>query len=143
MFFLVRLVLFLIRVLLLVVESFRGVSDARPVLHNFFVLPTKFDEESSSQDFPVVAISNEVDGIDFHFKDNFEGAGIIVFNFDELELRECLLDILLSGIEIALNQVEGNMLDFIIKGLDLVDELIPLGEIVLFFLLATHSLISN
>ena len=143
MFFLMWFMIFFVRVLLLVIEFFRHIPNASPILYNFFVLPTKFYKKSSSQYFSVVTISNEVYGVDFHFKDNFKGSRIIIFNFDELELRECFLNILLSSIEITFNQVEGDMFDFIIKGLNLVNELISLGEIVLFLLLATHRFISN
>jgi hypothetical protein len=81
-------------------------------------LSSHFDEKSSVEDFLVVMVSDEVDGIDSHLKDNFERSRVVIFNFDEIEFGESFSDVVFSGIEITLDQVEGDMIDFLIKVFD-------------------------
>ena len=45
----------------------RNIADASPVLHDFFMLATKLDEEASSEDFPIIAVADEIDGVNLHF----------------------------------------------------------------------------
>ena len=86
-------------------ERFRNVADSCPVFCVLFLLSSHFDEESSVADLFVEAVSNEMDGIDPGFEDNFEGARIVFFDFDEFEVGESFFNILLDGIEIAFHQV--------------------------------------
>ena len=110
-----------------VVKLAGDVADAGPVLDYFLVLATQLDIEASREDLAVVAGADEVDGIDFHFEDHFKGAGVVVLDLDKVELGEGLLDILLGGIEVTLDEVEGDMLDIIVEFLNLVDQLVSLG----------------
>ena len=81
-------------------------------------MSSHFDEESSAEDFLVVVISDEVDGINSHLKDNFEGSRVVVFDFDEVEFRESFSDIAFSGIEITFDQIESDVIEFLIKIFD-------------------------
>ena len=99
-------------------ELYWHVSDTGPVFDNFPELSSHFDEESSVEDFLVVMVSDEVDGIDSHLKDNFERSWIVIFNFNEIEFGESFSDVVFGGIEITLDQVEGDMIDFLIKVFD-------------------------
>lgn len=110
-----------------VVKLAGDVADAGPILDYFLVLATQLDIEASRQDLAVVAGADEVDGIDFHFEDHFKGSGVVVLDLNKVELGEGLLDILLGGIEVTLDEVEGDMLDIIVEFLNLVDQLVSLG----------------
>lgn len=110
-----------------VVKLAGDVADAGPILDYFLVLATQLDIEASREDLAVVAGADEVDGIDFHFEDHFKGSGVVVLDLNKVELGEGLLDILLGGIEVTLDEVEGDMLDIIVKFLNLVDQLVSLG----------------
>jgi hypothetical protein len=94
------------------------VSDTGPVFDNLPELSSHFDEESSVENLLVVMVSDEVDGIDSHLKDNFERSWVVIFNFDEIEFGESFSDVVFCGIEITLDQVEGDMIDFLIKVFD-------------------------
>lgn len=99
------------------------------------MLSTHFDKESPVQDFLVEASPDEIDGIDPHVENDLERAWVVVLNFDEVELRECLLHIILSGVEIAFNEIQRNMLDVIIKFFDLFDNIFSFGVIEFPFLM--------
>ena len=45
----------------------RNIAYASPVLHDFFMLATKLDEEAPGEDFPIIAVADEVDGVNLHF----------------------------------------------------------------------------
>ena len=90
----------------------------------FFLLSSHFDEKSSRKNLLVKAVSDEVDGIDFTFKDNFKRSRVILFNFDKIELRKCFLNILFNSFEIAFDQVKRNLLNLVIQSFDLFYELI-------------------
>jgi hypothetical protein len=49
-----------------------SVTDTSPIFDDLLLLSSHFDEESSTEYFFIVVVSNEVDGVDSHFKDDFE-----------------------------------------------------------------------
>ena len=119
-------------------ELFGHVANCCPVLSSLALLPAHFDEEPASEDLFVSTIADEVDGVDFGLEDDLERSGVVLLDlsgmgryFDELVVGEGLLDVLLDGIEVALDEVEGDVLDVIIEFLDGIDQ---------FFLLGHHEL---
>ena len=87
----------------------------------FLLLSPHFDEKSSGKNFLIIAGSDEVDGIDFALEYDFEGSRIVLFNFDEIELRKCFLDIFLNSLEIAFDEIEWDMFYLIVQTFDLFD----------------------
>lgn len=57
---------------LLLLEFFGDKSYTCPIFNNLLVLSAHFDEESTVEDFPVKAVPNEVNGIDFQFEDDLK-----------------------------------------------------------------------
>lgn len=110
------------------------VTHASPILHNFFMLSPHLDKEPAIEYFAVEAISDKINSINFHLEHNLKRSRVIVLNLDELKLGESFLHILLSGIEVALNEVEGNVLDIVIQGFDLINHLLSLRVVELFLL---------
>ena len=113
--------LMLISMLILVMMWFVGplelswyITYSCPVFYHFLVLSSHLNEESSAKDFLIVLVSNEVDRIDFHLKDDFKRSCVIVLNLDKVEIRECFFYIILCGIKITLDQVQGYVLYFLI-----------------------------
>ena len=102
-------------------EWFRDVSNCSPVFSMFLLLSPHFDEKSSGKNFLIIAGSDEVDGIDFALEYDFEGSRIVLFNFDEIELRKCFLDIFLNSLEIAFDEIEWDMFYLIVQTFDLFD----------------------
>lgn len=94
-------------------ELFRNIPYCSPVLSEFFLLSSHFDKKSSCKNFLVKASFDEVDGVDFTFENNFKRARVILFDLDEMEIRECFLDIFFNCLEIAFDQVKRNMLNLI------------------------------
>jgi hypothetical protein len=78
------------------------------------VLSTHFNKKSSGENFFIIMISNEVNGINFHLKYNLEWSRIVVFNFDKFKIWEGFFDIFLGCIEIAFNQIQCDVLNFLI-----------------------------
>lgn len=116
------------------------VPDSQPILMMVLVLPTHLDEEASAQNLLVEFFFNEVDRIDLGFEDHFEGPGVVLLDFDELEIREGSFNILLCGVEVALDEIEGDMLDLIVKVFDVLDEFLFFGDdkLLPLFLCAFH-----
>ena len=73
------------------------VSDTGPVFDDLLVLSSHFDEESSVEYFFVVVVSDEVDGVNSHFEDNFKGSWVVIFDFDEIEFGESFFDIICNA----------------------------------------------
>lgn len=96
-------------------------SDTGPVFKDLLLLSSHFDEKSSGKDFFIVAVFDEIDSIDSHFEDDFKWSGIVVFDLDKFELWERFFDVFFSSVEIALDQVEGDMLNILIEIFDLLD----------------------
>lgn len=117
-----------IRVFGALAELPRDVSDCEPVLMVVFLLSAHLDEEASGEDLLVEFVFDEVDGIDFGFEDHFEGAGVVLLDLDELEFREGPFNILLDCVKVALDQVEGDVLDLIVKVLYVVDQVLLLRD---------------
>lgn len=125
----------------LLLEGFGDIADSCPIFSVLSLLPSHLDEEAPVADFFIEAVPDEVDGVDSGLEDDFEGARVVFFYFDELEVGECFFNILLDGIEVAFHQVEGDVLDLVVHQLDLVDQLLLLGEheSVLLLFLALHQ----
>ena len=124
-------------------KRFGNIPHCCPVLGKFFVLSSHLDKESASEYFFIELIADEVDGIDFGLEYDLKGARVVLFDFDEGEVGEGFFDIFLSCIEIALDQIEGDILNFVVEVFDLIDEVFLLGEhkgLLLFFL---HHNITN
>ena len=83
----------------------RYVTYTSPILKHLFVLSAQLDVEAPGQDLAVVAVADEVDGVDLHLQHHLEGAWVVVLDFDEAELWEGLLHILLSGVEVAFDEI--------------------------------------
>ena len=83
----------------------RHISNTCPILDNLLVLAAELDVEAAGEDLAVVAVADEVDGVDLHLQHHLEGARVVVLDFDEAELWEGLLHILLSGVEVALDEI--------------------------------------
>jgi hypothetical protein len=71
-----------------------------------FLLSAHFDEKSSGKNFLIKASPDEVDSINFALEYDFEGTRIVLFNFDEIELRKSFLDIFLNSLEIAFDEIK-------------------------------------
>lgn len=80
-------------------------------------------------------VSNEVDSVNSHFEDNFEWSGVVIFDFNEIELREGFFDIIFSGIEITLDKIQSDMFDILIKIFDKLNEFVSGWDWELSFLL--------
>jgi hypothetical protein len=100
------------------------VTDTGPILHSLFVLSAHLNVETSVQNFLIIALSDEVNSVDFHLEDNFKGSRVVVFDLDEFKVREGLLDVLLCGVKIALDEVESDVFDLLIEILYLLNELV-------------------
>lgn len=87
-------------------ELFGDVSDGCPFFSVFFLLSAHLDEESSAQNFLIEFIPDEIDGVNFGFEDDFEGSGVIFFDFDEVEFREGFADIFFHCVKVALDEIE-------------------------------------
>ena len=109
------------------------VSNSGPVFNDLLLLSSHFDKESSVEDFFVVMVSDKVDGIDSHFEDNFEGSWVVIFDFNEIEFGEGFSDVVFGGIEITFDKVEGDVIKFLIKVFDGLNEFISAGDWELFF----------
>lgn len=94
------------------------VSDSSPILDSLSLLSAHFDEKPPVEDFFIVVVSDEIDSIDSHFEHNFKRSRVVIFDFDQIEFRESFSDIVFSGVEIAFDQVEGDVLNFLIKVFD-------------------------
>ena len=119
----------------LLFEGFRDVADCSPVFSMLFLLSSHFDEKPPVEDFFVEAVSDEMDGIDSGFEDDFERSRVVFFDFDEFEIWEGFFNIFLNSIEITFDQVERYVLDVVVHQLDLVNQLILFGENKAMFLL--------
>lgn len=115
-------------------------ADGGPVFSMFFMLSAHLDEETSGEDLLVELFFDEIDGINFGFEDDFEGSRVVFFDFDELIVGEGPFNIFFDCVEIALDEVEGDVFDIIIEALDVIDEVFPLGynKLFLFFLCTLH-----
>ena len=82
-----------------------SITDSSPIFNNLLLLSSHFDEESSAEYFFIIMVSDEINGVNSHFEDDFKGSGIIIFDFDEVEVREGFLYIFLGGIEITLDKI--------------------------------------
>ncbi len=83
-----------------------------------------FYMESLVENFFIVIIFNEFDSITFVFEDNIEWSLFVILYFDDLEFRECSFNILFSGVEIALDKIQSDMLDICIKTFYLLNEFV-------------------
>ena len=104
------------------------VSDSSPVFNDLLLLSSHFDKESSVEDFLVVMVSDEVDGVNSHFKDDFEGSWVVIFDFDEIEFGEGFSDVVFGGIEITFDKVEGDVIEILIKVFDGLDKFVSAGD---------------
>jgi len=86
-----------------------------------FLLSTHFDEKSSGENFLIKAGPDEVDRVNFALEYDFKWSWIVLFNFDEIELRKCFLDIFLNSLEIAFDEIKWDMLYLIAQTFDLFD----------------------
>ena len=120
-------------------ELLGNVANASPVFNYFLCLPAQLDKESTCENFSIVAISNEVYRIDFHVEDDLERSRVVVFDFEEFVLGKSFFHILLSGIEVAFNEVKRYVFNLILQLFDLLDELFLFRENKLLFLvLSVH-----
>lgn len=108
------------------------VANSSPVLDDLFLLSAHLDEKSPVEYFFIVIVSDEIDSVDSHFKNNFERTWVIVFDFDQIEFGEGFSDVVLGGVKIALDQVQGNVLDILIELFDGLDEVVAAGHRKLF-----------
>jgi hypothetical protein len=100
------------------------VSNTGPVFYDLFLLSSHFDKESSVEDFLVVMIFDEVDSVNSHLKDDFEGSWVVIFHFDQIVFGESFSDVVFGGIEITFDKVEGNVIEFLIEVFDGLDKLV-------------------
>lgn len=96
-------------------------SDTGPVFKDLSLLSSHFNEKSSGEDFFIVAVFDKIDGIDSHFENDFKWSRVVVFDFNKFELWKSFFDVFFSSVEIALDQVEGDMLNILIEIFDLLD----------------------
>lgn len=108
-------------------EFFRHISHTCPIFKNLFMLAPHFNKKSSIEYLTVETVSNKIDGVNFHLKNDFKRPRIVVFDFDEFIFRESFLYIFFSSFKIALDEIERYMLNFIIEGLDLVNNFFLFG----------------
>lgn len=94
-------------------ELLRDISNCSPVFSVFLLLSSHFNEKSSTQYLFIETCSDEIDGINFAFKNDFERSRVILFDFDQMEVRKCLLNIFFNSLEIAFNQIEWDMFNLI------------------------------
>ena len=129
----------------LLFEGFRYISDGSPILCMLSFLSSHFDEEPSVEYFPIIAISDKIDGVNSGLEDDLEGSFVIVFDIDKGELGKSFFDIFLDSIVVTFDKIEGDVLELIIEAFDLVDELLSFGEdeTLLFVLLASLHLQSQ
>ncbi len=80
-------------------------------------------------------VFNEVNGINSHFEDDLKWSGVIIFNFNELDVWESFLDIFFSGVEITLDEIQCDMFNILIEIFDLLNEFVSTRNWELFFLL--------
>jgi hypothetical protein len=92
------------------------------------MLSAHFDKKSSGQNLAVMTVADEVNGINPGFKYDFERSRVVLLNFKEGEFRKSFFNILLNGVEIALDEIERDVLDLIGEVLDLFDQLFLLGH---------------
>jgi hypothetical protein len=119
------------------------VTHRQPIFVMVFVLSAHLDEKPSVQDLLVELFFDEVDRIDLGLEDNLEGAGIVLLDLDELEVGEGSFNILFSCVEVALDEIEGDMLDVIVKVFDFLDEFLFLGDDKLFPLFFSAFHVNN
>jgi hypothetical protein len=100
------------------------VSNTGPVFYDLFLLSSHFDKESSVEDFLVVLIFDEVDGVNSHLKDNFEGSWVVIFDFDQIVFGESFSDVVFGSIEITFYKVECDVIKFLIEVFDRLDKLV-------------------
>jgi hypothetical protein len=123
-------------------EGLGNVSNGSPIFRMFSLLSSHFDEEAPIEYFFVEGAAYEVDGINSSFEDNLEGSRVIFFDFDEVVVREGLFNILLNCRKITFDQVERDVFNIILHTLDLVNEVLLLGEdksMLLLLLLSLHQ----
>lgn len=133
MFFVIVLIFFMLG------KFFRNITNTSPVFYNLFMLSSHFNKKSSSQNFSIKAISYKVNGINFHLEYDLKRAWIVILNLDKFILRKSFFNILFSSIKVTLNKVEWNMLNIIIKGFNLFNDLLSFGVIELLLLvLSVH-----
>lgn len=75
-----------------------------------------------------MTVADEVNGVNPGFKYDFERPRVVLLNFEEGEFRKSFFNILLDGVEIALDEIERDVLDLIGEVLDLFDQLFLLGH---------------
>ena len=133
---------FFIFVILLrpLLELLGYISNGSPIFSMFFLLSSHFDKKSSGENLFIKAISDEIDGVNFTFEDDFEGARVVLLDLDQMKVRESLLNIFFNCIEVALYEVQRHMLDLVAKGFDLVNQFFLVWHHKLFSLLFTTSL---
>jgi len=118
-------------------EWFGDISNCSPIFSMFFLLSSHFDEKSSCKNLLVKAGSDEVNGINFTFKDNFKRPRVILFDFDKIELGECFLNIFFNCLEVTFDQVKRNLLNLVTQSFDLIYYLIFARHNKLLLLLST------
>jgi len=103
-------------------------------------LSSHLNKKFPCENLLVTSGSNEIYRINFGLEDDLERARVVFFYFDEMELGECFFNILLNGLEIAFDKIEGDMFNVIRHVLNFIDELILLRKDKWLFLLSTlHS----
>lgn len=100
------LVVFMVGIFSMLIIELGNISYTSPVLKNFFVLSPELSKESSGEYLSIEAITDEIDGVNFHLEDNFKRTRVVVLYLNKLEFRECFLYIFLSRSEIALDEIE-------------------------------------
>ncbi len=78
-------------------------------------------------------IFDEVDSVNSHLKDDFEGSWVVIFHFDQIVFGESFSDVVFGGIEITFDKVEGNVIEFLIEVFDGLDKLVSAWDWELFF----------
>lgn len=98
------------------------ISNSSPVFNQLFMLSSHFNKKSSIKYFFVIRSLYEVNCIDSHFQNNLKRSWIVIFDFNKFEVWESLFNIFLSGIEITFNEIEGDMLNILIKIFNLINK---------------------
>lgn len=117
-------------------------TDVHPILIlSRWEVATHLNNGFAAEHVFVAALLHEVDGIDAKWQHNLEASGMVVLDLEEGELWKCSSDIILSGLEVALDEVERNMSNAVVKLLDGLDDFAAVQELLLTGLVTTLILV--
>ena len=102
-------------------ERLGNISHSRPIFNVLSLLSSHFNEKSSGKYFFIEAIPDEIDGVDPCLEYDFERSWIVFFDFDECEVTESFLNVLLDSSKVAFDQVQSYVLKVVIHTLNLID----------------------